>query len=81
MQRHDMDTARRHSASAALAKMARIIPTDDDIFDENQKIQLGCTGTGAGVGAGQQGEEDLLGNQGEKGGGRGGDGDIIPHNK
>ena len=59
-----MDTAKRNSASLALAKMARIIPTDDDIFDENQKIQLGCAGTG-------QEEED---NKGKKKGGGGGEG-------
>ena len=66
-----MDTAKRNSASAALAKMARIIPTDDDIFDENQKIQLGCT-------TGGDADEENLGtqnNKGKKGGSRGGERD------
>ena len=66
-----MDTAKRNSASAALAKMARIIPTDDDIFDENQKIQLGCVG-GNMDHPDDEGQGGSNNNKGKKGsGGRG----------
>lgn len=73
LQRHDMDTAKRNSASAALAKMARIIPTDDDIFDENQKIQLGCVDgiTSAAHPDDDEGQRISNNNKGKKGGGRG----------
>ena len=68
-----MDTAKRNSASAALAKIARIIPTDDDIFDENQKIQLGCVdGSTAAHLDDDDGQGISNNNKGKKsGGGRG----------
>ena len=65
-----MDTAKRNSASAALAKMARIIPTDDDIFDENQKIQLGCVGASTDH-QDEEGQGISNNNKGKKGAGRG----------